>query len=80
MTVEGFADPAPGSVAYNRALQDQARQRAPVHLVRSSLSRPARAVGYNETRQVCPSAERDMPGARSNRGSSSWWRPPSRAG
>ncbi|MGE0554298.1 MAG: OmpA family protein [Gemmatimonadales bacterium] len=67
VTVEGFADPA-GSVAYNRALSQDRADNVLDYLVRGGLDQAnLRAVGYGETRQVVPGAERDMPGARSNR-------------
>lgn len=67
ITIEGFADPA-GSQSYNLALS---RRRA--ENVRDALASlglqgsPLRVVGYGESRLVAPGAEKNEPGAQSNR-------------
>lgn len=67
VTVEGFADPA-GSQAYNRQLSQERADNVRDHLVSAGLNESTlRAVGYGETRQVVEGAERNMPGAESNR-------------
>jgi len=67
VTVEGFADPA-GSAAYNRGLSQDRADNVLDYLVNAGLDRTSlRAVGYGESRQVVQGAERDMPGAQSNR-------------
>ncbi len=67
ITIEGFADPA-GSSAYNLALSQRRAENVRAQLASLGLGgNPLRAVGYGETRLVVPAAERDEPGAQSNR-------------
>jgi len=67
VTVEGFADPA-GSQAYNRRLSQQRAENVIAYLEQNGLSGATlRPVGLGEMRQVVEGAERDMPGAESNR-------------
>ncbi len=67
ITIEGFADPA-GSSAYNLALSQRRAENVRAQIASLGLGgNPLRAVGYGETRLVVPAAERDEPGAQSNR-------------
>jgi peptidoglycan-associated lipoprotein len=67
ITIEGFADPA-GSQRYNLALSQQRAENVRSHLTSLGLAvEQIRAVGYGEARQVVPDAEKDDPGARTNR-------------
>jgi peptidoglycan-associated lipoprotein len=66
LTVEGFADPA-GSQAYNKALSQRRADAVRAYLAQRGLAQEVQAVGYGETRQVVPGAERDAPGAEMNR-------------
>jgi peptidoglycan-associated lipoprotein len=67
VTVEGFADPA-GSQSYNRRLSQQRAENVIAYLEQNGLSgAKLRPVGLGETRQVVEGAERDEPGAESNR-------------
>ena len=67
VTVEGFADPA-GTQSYNRRLSQQRAENVIAYLEQAGLSgAKLRPVGMGETRQVVEGAERDMPGAESNR-------------
>ena len=67
ITVEGFADPA-GSQKYNLALSQRRAENVRAQLASLGLgANQLRAVGYGETRLVVPNAEKDDPGARSNR-------------
>ena len=67
ITVEGFADPA-GSARYNLALSQRRAEAVRSFLESQGLTgAPLRAVGYGESRQVAPGAERDDPGAEQNR-------------
>jgi outer membrane protein OmpA-like peptidoglycan-associated protein len=67
ITVEGFADPA-GTVSYNRALSMRRADAVRAHLTTAGVNPELlMAVGYGETRQVVPGAERDDPGAEKNR-------------
>jgi len=67
ITIEGFADPA-GSQRYNLALSQRRAENVRAQLASLGLSgNQIRAVGYGETRPVVPDAEKDEPGARSNR-------------
>jgi peptidoglycan-associated lipoprotein len=67
VTVEGFADPA-GSATYNRMLSERRAEAVRGHLAQNGLDASLiRAIGYGETRQVIPGAERDEVGAEQNR-------------
>lgn len=67
ITVEGFADPA-GSATYNRMLSERRAGAVLGHLTQAGLDASLlRAIGYGETRQVAPGAERDDMGAELNR-------------
>ena len=69
VTIEGFADPA-GSVQYNQQLSLRRAVAVRDFMVRLGLpERQFRTVGYGEqaARQVTPGAQRDQPGAASNR-------------
>ena len=67
LTVEGFADPA-GSASYNRVLSERRAEAVRGHLTQTGLDASlVRAIGYGETRQVIPGAERDQIGADQNR-------------
>ena len=67
VTVEGFADPA-GSATYNRVLSERRAEAVRGHLTQTGLDASLlRAIGYGETRQVIPGAERDQVGAEQNR-------------
>ena len=67
ITVEGFADPA-GSQSYNLSLSKKRAENVGYALMSMGLeANPIRAVGYGETRQVNQGAERDEPGAQTNR-------------
>jgi peptidoglycan-associated lipoprotein len=70
VTIEGFADAA-GPVDYNvRLSRRRANAVRDVMIARFNLpSQQLRAVGYGKQleRQVIPGAQRDQPGAQSNR-------------
>jgi peptidoglycan-associated lipoprotein len=67
ITVEGFADPA-GTESYNMALSRRRAENVGRTLQSLGLGgNPIRAIGYGESRQVIPGAERDEPGAQTNR-------------
>ncbi|HEV3485783.1 MAG TPA: OmpA family protein [Vicinamibacterales bacterium] len=67
ITIEGFADPA-GSQRYNLALSQRRAENVRAQLASFGLSaNQLRAVGYGETRPVVPDAEKDEPGAQTNR-------------
>jgi peptidoglycan-associated lipoprotein len=67
ITVEGFADPA-GSAAYNVSLSRRRAESVRDYLLSKGLSEAqVNAVGYGESRQVSPGAERDDQGAEQNR-------------
>jgi peptidoglycan-associated lipoprotein len=66
LTVEGFADPA-GSQSYNKSLSQRRADAVRAYLTQRGLAQEIDAVGYGETRQVVPGAERDAPGAEMNR-------------
>jgi outer membrane protein OmpA-like peptidoglycan-associated protein len=67
ITIEGFADPA-GSRSYNLALSQRRAENVRAQLASLGLTgNELRAVGYGETRLVVPNAEKDEPGAQSNR-------------
>ena len=67
ITIEGFADPA-GSPAYNVALSKRRAENVGQTLMSLGLqSNPMLAVGYGESRLVVPGAQKDDPGAQTNR-------------
>lgn len=67
LTIEGFADPA-GSTAYNVDLSKRRADAVAAYLSQAGLgSVTIKTIGYGETRQVNPNAERDDPGAQANR-------------
>lgn len=67
ITVEGFADPA-GSTTYNRMLSERRAEAVRGHLTQTGLDASmVRSIGYGESRQVVPGAERDQMGAEQNR-------------
>jgi outer membrane protein OmpA-like peptidoglycan-associated protein len=67
ITIEGFADPA-GSQSYNLSLSQRRAENVRAHLASLGLTgNQLRAVGYGETRLVVPNAEKDDPGAKTNR-------------
>jgi outer membrane protein OmpA-like peptidoglycan-associated protein len=67
ITVEGFADPA-GSTRYNIDLSQRRAEAVRQYLVSKGMSDAnLRPIGYGETRQVVPGAERDDQGAELNR-------------
>lgn len=67
VTIEGFADPA-GSAAYNRALSMKRAENVRNHLTQAGMNATLlQAIGYGETRQVIPGAQRDDAGAQMNR-------------
>jgi peptidoglycan-associated lipoprotein len=67
ITVEGFADPA-GTARYNLSLSQRRADAVRAFLEAQGLSAAQlKAVGYGESRQVAPGAERDEPGAEQNR-------------
>ena len=67
VTVEGFADPA-GAPRYNLALSQRRAESVSSYLTQSGITGVSlRSVGLGEVRQVVEGAERDMPGAQSNR-------------
>ena len=67
ITVEGFADPA-GSTSYNRVLSERRAESVRGHLTQAGLDGSLlRAIGYGESRQVAPGAQRDDAGAEMNR-------------
>ena len=67
ITVEGFADPA-GSTRYNIDLSQRRAEAVRQYLVSKGMTDAnLRPIGYGETRQVVPGAERDAQGAELNR-------------
>lgn len=67
ITVEGFADPA-GSTRYNLRLSKQRAQAVKAYLTEKGMTDDlVAALGFGESRQVVPGAERDEPGAEKNR-------------
>jgi peptidoglycan-associated lipoprotein len=67
ITVEGFADPA-GSTSYNVALSQRRAEAVRQYLVGKGMTdTQLRTIGYGETRQVVPGAQRDEAGAELNR-------------
>ena len=67
ITIEGFADPA-GSQSYNLALSRRRAMNVMETLQSLGLDQnPLRPVGYGEARAVRPGAEKNDPGAQSNR-------------
>lgn len=67
VTVEGHADPA-GSRAYNKALSQKRADAVAAYLTTAGLTTvELRPVGMGEDRQVVKGAERDAPGAQTNR-------------
>lgn len=67
VTVEGFADPS-GSVSYNKELSKKRADNVAAYLSQAGLTGVSmKTVGYGEDRQVAPGAEKDQPGAQSNR-------------
>jgi len=67
VTVEGHADPA-GSRAYNQALSKRRAESVAAYLTTAGLTGvDLRSVGMGEDRQVVKGAERDDPGAQTNR-------------
>lgn len=67
ITIEGFADPA-GSQSYNLALSRRRAMNVMESLQSLGLDQnPLRTIGYGESRAVRPGAEKNDPGAESNR-------------
>jgi peptidoglycan-associated lipoprotein len=67
ITVEGFADPA-GSPRYNMELSRRRAESVRAYLVSKGMTdAQLKAIGYGESRQVVPGAERDATGAELNR-------------
>ena len=67
ITVEGFADPA-GSPRYNLELSRRRAESVRSYLVSKGMTdAQLKAIGYGESRQVVPGAERDATGAELNR-------------
>lgn len=67
LTIEGFADPA-GSQSYNVDLSKRRADAVAAYLSQAGLSSVTmKTIGYGESRQVNPKAERDDPGAQANR-------------
>jgi peptidoglycan-associated lipoprotein len=67
VTVEGHADPA-GSRAYNKTLSQHRADAVAAYLTTAGLtSVELRPIGLGEDRQVVKGAERDEPGAQTNR-------------
>ncbi|MGH9204563.1 MAG: OmpA family protein [Vicinamibacterales bacterium] len=67
VTIEGFADPA-GGARYNIDLSKRRADAVAAYLSQAGLSSVTiKTIGYGETRQVNPKAERDDPGAMANR-------------
>jgi outer membrane protein OmpA-like peptidoglycan-associated protein len=67
LTIEGFADPA-GSTSYNIDLSKRRADAVAAYLSQAGLSSVTiKTIGYGESRQVNPNAERDEPGAQANR-------------
>jgi peptidoglycan-associated lipoprotein len=67
LTIEGFADPA-GSQSYNIELSKRRADAVAAYLSQAGLgSVTIKTIGYGESRQVNPNAERDDPGAQANR-------------
>ncbi|HJU74178.1 MAG TPA: OmpA family protein [Gemmatimonadaceae bacterium] len=67
VTIEGFADPA-GGTRYNQDLSKRRADAVAAYLSQAGLgSVTIKTIGYGETRQVNPNAERDDPGAQANR-------------
>jgi peptidoglycan-associated lipoprotein len=67
ITIEGFADPA-GSAVYNRQLSMRRAENVRDYLAQNGMNAALlQTVGYGETRQVVPGAQRDDVGAEMNR-------------
>jgi peptidoglycan-associated lipoprotein len=67
ITIEGFADPA-GSAAYNRQLSARRAESVREYLAQKGMNPSLlQTIGYGETRQVVPGAQRDDVGAEMNR-------------
>jgi peptidoglycan-associated lipoprotein len=67
LTIEGHADPA-GSRAYNAALSKRRAESVAAYLAQAGLTGvEVRTVGYGEDRQVVKGAQKDDPGAQTNR-------------
>jgi peptidoglycan-associated lipoprotein len=67
LTVEGHADPA-GSATYNNKLSKERAEAVAAYLTQAGLTGvDVRTVGYGESRQVVKGAQKDEPGADSNR-------------
>lgn len=67
VTVEGHADPS-GSRAYNKALSQKRADAVAAYLTTAGLTTvELRPVGMGEDRQVVKGAEKDEPGAQTNR-------------
>jgi outer membrane protein OmpA-like peptidoglycan-associated protein len=67
LTIEGHADPA-GSRAYNAALSKRRAESVAAYLAQAGLTGvEVRTVGYGEDRQVIKGAQKDDPGAQTNR-------------
>jgi outer membrane protein OmpA-like peptidoglycan-associated protein len=66
ITVEGFADPA-GSTRYNLSLSRRRADAVKSYLGSLGMTGDIRSVGYGESRQVVPGAEKDQAGAEQNR-------------
>lgn len=67
VTVEGHADPA-GSAAYNNSLSKRRADAVAAYLGQAGLAGvELRTIGRGEQRQVVAGAERDEPGAQTNR-------------
>ena len=67
VTVEGHADPA-GSRSYNRSLSQKRAESVAAYLTTAGLTGvELRPIGVGEDRQVVKGAEKDEPGAQTNR-------------
>lgn len=67
LTIEGHADPA-GSRAYNATLSKRRAESVAAYLAQAGLTGvEVRTVGYGEDRQVVKGAQKDDPGAQTNR-------------
>ncbi len=67
VTIEGFADPA-GTLSYNLDLSKRRADAVAAYLSTAGMSSVTiKTIGYGESRQVNPKAERDEPGAQANR-------------
>lgn len=67
ITVEGFADPA-GSPRYNEALSKRRAESVASYITQAGVQGVSlRTVGLGEARQVVQGAQKDQPGAQSNR-------------